>query len=185
MSLDTTNLVFSLVILQQRKIERAKALAASVGAALIPGPIGLVVPAIVASRTPEPPPGGTLPPPTDTGVVKVKVPGVVGQLEENAVRLVRDADLTPVTSVTFSASEKEVGQVVDQDPAEDEYAPTRSEVELTIAHAQPRRSRPTSEELDDIRRSFIRSRTTWASGSPSRASRSASGSGSSGSGSTS
>jgi hypothetical protein len=149
MSLDITNLAFSLVILQQRRVDRARALAASVGAALIPGPTGLVVPAIVAAGT-RPSPGGTLPPPTDTGVVKVKVPDVVGQAEAAAVQAVRDADLTPVTSATFSAPADEVGQVVDQDPAGDEYAATGSVVDMTIARAPDDEEKTESEKEDEI-----------------------------------
>jgi hypothetical protein len=153
MSLDTTNLVFSLVILQQRKVDRAKALAASVGAALIPGPIGLVVPAIVAAGTPEPrPKPGLPPPPEDTGVVKVKVPYVVGRPEEAAIQVVREADLTPVTSATFSAAENEVGTVVDQDPAGDQYARSGSSVDLTIAHTPEEEEQSESEKEDEILR---------------------------------
>lgn len=150
MSLDTTNLLFSLVILQQRKIDRGKALAASVGAALIPGPTGLLVPAIVAAGTPRPTPGGTLPPPKETGFVKVRVPNVVGRSEETAVSVVSDADLTPVTSIAISTEENEVGHVVDQDPAGGEYAPTGSEVDLTIARAPAEEEQTDSEKDDEI-----------------------------------
>jgi PASTA domain-containing protein len=150
--LDTTNLVFSLVLLQQRRIDRQKALVASVGAALIPGPIGLVVPAIVVggtrSRPGALPPPDALPPPADTGVVRVKVPDVVGEAEDAAVRRVRNADLTPVTSATFSAPEEDLGQVVDQDPAGGEYARTGSTVDLTIARA-PIEDELTDSEKDD------------------------------------
>jgi len=149
MSLDTTNLVFSLVLLQQRRIDRARTLAASVGAAMIPGPAGLVVPAIVAAGR-RPGPGGELPPAGDTGVVKVKVPDVVGQPEAAAVRAVRDAELTPVTSATFSADEDELGQVVDQDPGADEYAATGSVVDMTIARASDDEEQTDSEKEDEI-----------------------------------
>jgi PASTA domain len=149
--LDTTNLVLSLVILKQRKVDSSKALAASVGAALISGPSGLLIPAIVAAGTSRPKPG-LPPPPDDTGVVKVRVPNVVGQPEAAAIRIVRDADLTPVTSATFSAPENDVGTVVDQDPAGDQYARSGSSVDLTIAHAPEEEERSESEKEDEILR---------------------------------
>jgi hypothetical protein len=129
MSLDTTNVLFSLIFLQQRRIPRDRALAAAVGSGLIPGPVGLVLPAIVArgSRRVDVPP-----PPIDAGDVMVKVPDVVGKAEAAASDTVEKNGLRPVSS-TFFTNEKDPGIVVQQEPEPGKLARTGSDVDLVVA----------------------------------------------------
>ena len=137
MSLDTTNMLFSLVFLAQRRVPRAKAVAASVGAGMIPGPVGLVLPAIVARGT-KPGSGGGgggTHPPVDTGEIKAQVPDVMGATEEEAVAAVREAQLTPVLSTFPTGNVDDLGRVVGQDPEAGTMRRRRSDVDLTIGRA--------------------------------------------------
>jgi hypothetical protein len=150
MSLDTTNMLFSLVFLAQRKVPRAKAVAASVGAGMIPGAVGLVLPAIVARGTgPVGKPPGP-PPPVDTGEVKVTVPGVVGETEADGVSRVRDAHLTPVLSTFPTDDQKKLGRVVGQEPEADTLRRQGSDVDLTIGRAPEEEEESESEKEDRI-----------------------------------
>jgi len=146
MSFYTTNLVFSLLLLRQRHVPRNKALAASLGASLIPGPIGLVLPLIVTrGRQVGGGGGGAVTGVIDRGDVFVKVPDVVGEKEADAVQAVQQADLSPVTSTFFSDDDKVVGTVVDQDPAANKFAQVGSEVNLVVAQ----KPAPTESDKDD------------------------------------
>jgi PASTA domain len=147
MSFDTTNLVFSLLLLRQRRVSREKALAASVGASLIPGPIGLVLPLILTRgrQGGGGGGGGGISGVIDRGDVLVKVPDVVGEKETDAVQAVQHADLSPVTSTFFSDDDKVVGTVVDQDPAANKFAQVGSEVNLVVAQ----KLAPTEGDKDD------------------------------------
>lgn len=153
MSFDTTNLVFSLLLLRQRKVQRNRALAASVGASLIPGPIGLAFPLLVARKGAGGGGGGGgifgggggTTGVIDRGDVFVKVPDVVGENEADAVQAVQKADLSPVTNTTFTTDDAIVGTVVDQDPAADKFAQVGSEVNLVVAQKRE----PTESDKED------------------------------------
>jgi hypothetical protein len=152
MSFDTTNLVFSLLLLRQRRVPRNRALAASVGASLIPGPIGLAFPLLVArgraggggagGGTGL---GGAISGVIARGDVFVKVPDVVGKKEGDAVQAVQKADLSPVSSTFFSSDDAIVGTVVDQDPLKDKFALVGSKVNLVVAQ----KAEPTESDKED------------------------------------
>src|SRR5437868_6928851 len=111
MPIDSTNLLVSLAVLQNRGLGRDKVLAASVGAALIPGPLGLVVPLAVANSDFGGNGDG------DGTQTLVRVPDVTGSTEADATDQITAKNLTAVSeSVFIDDPEAAKGTVIEQDP---------------------------------------------------------------------
>jgi hypothetical protein len=144
---DPLNVMFSLALLKDKKVPREKALAASIGAGLLGGPMGLLLPVMVAGGSGST--GGTTTTTTTGkpagffgGTVKVAVPEVVGQSIDDAAKSVSDAGLRSTTSITYT-DEAEHGAVVQQDPESGRLVPEASVVDLTVA------APPTEDELSE------------------------------------
>lgn len=156
MALDNTNLLLSLAILQSQGVEKSKMVAASFGAAMIPGMMGLALPLIVArnaaangSGNAEPAGGTAI---DAVGVpVQTTVPDVVGMTELEAVSTIRKAGLNPVVSRAYFSASGDTrvsipvkGTVAIQAPeAEFEWVDTGSDVEIEISLG------PVPVEMDD------------------------------------
>src|SRR5262249_32551607 len=130
MPLDNTNLFLSLAILgQNSEVEQSKKFAASVGAALIPGPLGLALPLIVANSE-----SNDNTPPDDVTTL-AEVPPVVGRGEETAKKSISDQKLNPLVQHVYiqSGGDGKKGLVVQQDPKAGEFVPLNTDVTLIVS----------------------------------------------------
>jgi len=125
MPIDSTNLLLSLAILQRQRVARDKTVAASIGAALIPGPVGLALPLIAARSQPV---GSTS---SSAGQLSL-VPDVVDKEQAEAEAAIKGAGLNPVSQSFFTPAGFREGTVVKQDP-EPGLVPTGSDVNLSIS----------------------------------------------------
>ncbi|MGH9382808.1 MAG: PASTA domain-containing protein [Vicinamibacterales bacterium] len=145
MRFDTMNVVFSLVLLHQRRVAKEKALAAAMGAGIVGGPTGLLLPIIVAGRTrpndfPRRPPV--------SGPVMVAVPGVVGTPVDEATKTVADAGLRPVASIHYT-SESDPDLVLQQEPDAGKLVRQQSDVDLVVAQTPPPEAEPSESQKED------------------------------------
>ena len=101
----------STTLLKGRGVDPKKALAAGAVAAVIPGPMGLVVPLMLVG---QPATGGQ-----GTGGALAEVPDVVGRSREEAERALERLKLKPVSQAHEIAGEAsyDKGDVVRQEPA--------------------------------------------------------------------
>jgi hypothetical protein len=154
MRLDTLNMMFAVAFLQARKVPREKVIAASMGAGLIGGPMGLLLPVMAAgtgSAGTTTTTGGASGPPAIFGsTVKVAVPDVVGQPLDKASKQVEDAKLRPITSVYHTGDVEEHGQVVQQDPEAGRLVAEASQIDLTVAVPPQEEDLSESEKEDKI-----------------------------------
>lgn len=149
MPIDSTNLFVSLAILQNRGVARDKMLAASVGAALIPGLMGLVLPLVVARN--EGRSGAGTGSGSDPGTLTA-VPPVIGKTQADAETSLTESLLVPVVQSSFIVDSSDnpatEGIVVDQDPAADEYVQTGSKVTIIVSLGSPPSAPADDLELD-------------------------------------
>jgi beta-lactam-binding protein with PASTA domain len=122
-------LVFSVTFLRNR-VPRNQAFAAGAAAALIPGPLGLAVPLIVAGRKSIPR--------SVISTVAV-VPNVIGEIEQDAKDVISARQLKPVVSQSFfiAGGTIEEGMVVAQDPKSGLLVRPGTEVKLTVSLGAP------------------------------------------------
>jgi beta-lactam-binding protein with PASTA domain len=143
MAFNNMNLFLSLAILQNKGIDRDKMLAASVGAALVPGILGLAVPLIVASNEASTTTGtGTSTGTADTtGDVptQTKVPDVQTKTEQEAIDAITAAGLNPVVTRAFftavaGSKIPDKGTVARQDPKpSDDWVDSGSDVRIEVS----------------------------------------------------
>jgi hypothetical protein len=142
MAFNNMNLFLSLAILQNKGIDRDKMLAASVGAALVPGILGLAVPLIVANNETGTTTGtGTGTAADDTGDVptQTKVPDVQAKTEQEAIDAITAAGLNPVVTRAFftavaGSKIPDKGTVARQDPKpSDDWVDSGSDVRIEVS----------------------------------------------------
>src|SRR3954468_13169254 len=112
MPFNNMNLFLSLAVLQNKGIPKDKMLAASVGAALVPGLLGLAVPLMVANSAGSSSTGGGKGGSTGTGTgtdtgttaTLTRVPDVQGKHEQDAIDVIKAAGLNPVVSHAYFTS---------------------------------------------------------------------------------
>jgi hypothetical protein len=122
MVLDYTNVLVSLLVLQQRKVPQPKAALGAVAAGFVRGPIGLAIPLLVVRDQSETPATLTL------------VPDLVNQEEEKAKEMIRSSGLKPGTTTrAYSSEGVKAGLVAAQDPEAGEVRALDTEVDLTVS----------------------------------------------------
>lgn len=151
MAFNATNLLLSMAILKDSKLPQDKKLAASVGAAMAPGILGLALPMIIARNSagdgPTPPgtsPGSGIPEEqTPDTPLQTMVPNVQDKTEAAAVDTIKRAGLSPLVSRAYFKPSDEVqvppvGQVVSQDPKPSaEWIDVGSKVRLEVSLGAP------------------------------------------------
>jgi hypothetical protein len=146
MPFDNANLLVSLVLLQNQGITPDKAVPASIGAALIPGVLGLIVPLAVANADS----GGTITGGTQT---LVRVPDVTRATEQDAKRQLEAKNLIASSdSVFVDDADVSEGDVIDQDPKPDKFVPQGTTVTITVSLGPKPDSGDEAAELDIIRK---------------------------------
>ncbi|MBA2590971.1 MAG: PASTA domain-containing protein [Pseudomonadota bacterium] len=141
-------LVFSVTFLRKQNVDEKKAFAAGAAAALIPGPLGLAVPLLVARTGVGP---------SDIGGVVVSnvavVPPVIGMSKPDAEEAIRGNKLKPVSkSVAIEGGKAEdKDTVVAQDPKagserEPHLVSPGTEVKLMVSLGPPEPA-PEDEDL--------------------------------------
>lgn len=145
MPFNNMNLFLSLAVLQNKGIPKDKMFAASVGAALVPGLLGLAVPLIVANNAgSNTTTGGTG---TGTGAgtgdgattTLTRVPDVQFKQEQDAIDVIKAAGLNPVVSHAYftpsaDADVPEKGSVAFQDPKpSNDWVDTGTDVRIEVS----------------------------------------------------
>jgi hypothetical protein len=110
MALDAINAIGALVILGRKPIPREQRVFGTVGAALLPGIVGLAVPLIIAQRT-----TGQVVPGPGPGSGSVAVPDLVGRDQAAAVTSLNQLQLKATVS-TATSTDAQKNDVVAQDP---------------------------------------------------------------------
>jgi len=142
MAFNTMNMMLSMVMLNNAKLAQEKKLAASVGAAIMPGVLGLMFPLMVARNTEAGtvPPGGTHGSQAGSeGTLQTLVPDVQRMGEAQAIEAIMAAGLIPLVVRTYfkqidGASIPPAGQVSAQHPAPSaSWVDSGSEVTLQVS----------------------------------------------------
>lgn len=122
MVLDYTNVLVSLLVLQQRKVPQPKAALGAVAAGFVRGPIGLAIPLLVVRDQSETPATLTM------------VPDLINQEEEKAREMIRSSGLKPGTTTrAYSSEGVKAGLVAAQDPEAGEVRALDTDVDLTVS----------------------------------------------------
>jgi len=144
---DNTNLVVSLLFLQNRGIPPETAVPAAIGASLIPGMLGLILPLAIANGT-----GGSTTS-TSGSETLVRVPDVTGMSEDAAKRQLEDKKLVASTQSAFlDDAGTAKGDVFEQDPEADGFVSEGSTVTITVSLGPKPDDGNETEELDTIRK---------------------------------
>ena len=119
--------VVSTTLLQNRGVDRNRAIAAGTAAAVIPGALGLAVPLVVAGQS-TPSRGGE-------GPTLSRVPDVVGASQEDAAETLTGHKLKPVVQSFFieGRNDDAKGKVVDQVPEPGTFVAPGSTVKLIVS----------------------------------------------------
>jgi len=146
--MDTTNFLVSFAVLNSRGLASDKVLAASVGAAMIQGPIGLVLPLAVANASSSTSSSGSG---VSAGAM-VRVPKVTGKPEAEAKGLLKDKNLNAVSTFAFIEDDPQnqiiKGNVFQQEPAEGEFTSEGDDVSITVSLG-PRMEEETLKDLHE------------------------------------
>jgi hypothetical protein len=123
----------STTLLQSRRVDPKKALAAGAAAAVIPGALGLVVPLVLVAQQAAPGKG------QGAGGVLAEVPDVVGRSQEEAEQALERLELEPVSQLHRIAGEEhyDKGTVVQQVPAAKTLVKPGATVRLIVSAGGP------------------------------------------------
>jgi hypothetical protein len=143
MSFNPAMTIVALLLLKQRNVPQDKAIAASVGAGILPSPFGLALPLVVAGQAGSAPSG-----PGASRDEVVEVPNVVDRTEDDAARVLEKSGLQLGSiSELFTTSDRAPGHVVQQKPAAGDLARIESSVSVVVT-----RLRVEPEPSDDCSR---------------------------------
>lgn len=122
------NVLFSVLILNKRNVPAPKRLAATAVSAVTPGPLGLLVPLLVARNAATTDGNGD----GDISTL-VRVPDVLSLDEPTARGLLAKSSLVPGTVTHAFIADVEAGKVGLQSPRADDLVETGSKVNLLIS----------------------------------------------------